>query len=167
MTDEVAHEVADGMSEDEIVAFVRDTLAGVDILVASEEGGAPEVAWGDTFFSYDPDGSLPADRRLPFATIVTNDYPGFDEASQLSRTGVFRLNIWVSRETFTNLFPSFGDDEARDDFAALDTPLPHPIYGAQSWVSILCPGPATADLARTLLTEAHRRAIERYERRTS
>jgi hypothetical protein len=152
------------MTEDEIVAFVRDTLTGVDILVASEEGGAPEVAWGDTFFSYDPDGTLPADRRFPFATIVTNDYPDFDTASELSRPGVFRLNTWVSRETFARLFPGYPED-AEPDFTALDTPMPHPIYGAQSWVSIICPGPATADLARSLLTEAHRRAVERHDRR--
>jgi hypothetical protein len=41
--------------------------------------GAPEVAWGDSFFFYDPDGDAPTDRRMPFATIVTNDYDGNDK----------------------------------------------------------------------------------------
>ncbi|MBA2472764.1 MAG: hypothetical protein H0V41_11195 [Pseudonocardiales bacterium] len=33
---------------------------------------------GRAIFFYDPDGDVPADRRFPFATIVTNDYDGFD-----------------------------------------------------------------------------------------
>ena len=61
-----------GMIEAEIVQFVRG-LAGVAVTVASEDNGAPEVAWGDSFFFYDPDGDLPDDRRSPFATIVTGD----------------------------------------------------------------------------------------------
>jgi hypothetical protein len=153
------------MTESEIIRIVASSFAGVDVLVASEANGAPEVAWGDTFFFYDPDNDLPADRRFPFATIVTKDYDGFDTRSDLNRPGVFRLNIWVSNETFQRLF---GDREEGDyDFTALDTPLPHPIYGAQSWVSILNPGSRTSDLARTLLAEAHERAISRHQRRAS
>jgi hypothetical protein len=50
------------------------------------------------------------------------------------------------------------------DFSALDTPLPHPVYWTQSWVSVLNPGPVTSDLSRSLLTEAHERAIARHKR---
>jgi hypothetical protein len=111
---------------------------------------------------YDPDGSDPADRRMPFATIVTKDYPGFDTESNLDRPGVFRLNVWVSRQTIEGLF---GTTDGEWDHAALDTALPHPVYAAQSWVAILNPGPATSALARTLLTEAHERAVARHQRR--
>ena len=34
-----------------------------------------------------------ADRRHPFAAIVTKDYPGFGTSSKLDRPGVFRLSL--------------------------------------------------------------------------
>jgi hypothetical protein len=67
---------ADNLTESEIIEFVTGSLAGVDVVVASEANGAPEVSWGDTFFFYDPGGKVPAARRMPFATIVTKDYGG-------------------------------------------------------------------------------------------
>jgi hypothetical protein len=151
------------MTEAEIVAFVT-SLEGVDVVVASEEGGAPEVAWGDSFFFYDPAGDTPADRRFPFATIVIGDYPDFDMASNLDRPGVFRLNVSVSKDTFAGLFGGAPGDH---DFTTLDTPIPHPIYGAQGWVSILNPAAATSDLARELLVEGHDRARSRFHRRST
>jgi hypothetical protein len=150
------------MTEDEIIAFARD-LPGVESQTAGPDDGSPEVAWGDTFFFYDPDGDTPADRRFPFATIVTSDYPDFDTASQLDRPGTFRLNAWVSQETVAELFV----DDATHDFTALDTVMPHPVYGARSWVSIINPGPSTSGLAERLLIEAHARAVVRHERRAS
>ncbi len=103
------------MNETEITRYIADTFAGVDVVVASKESGAPEIAWGDTFFSYDPDRNLPPQRRFPFATIVTKDYGEFDNASNLNRPGVFRLNIGVSKETFQRLF---GSPPGADDAAA-------------------------------------------------
>lgn len=75
---------------------------------------------------------------------------------------MFRLNVAVGRETFERLFP---DPTADHDLAALDTPVPHPVYGAQSWVSIVVPGPRTEGLACELLTEAHERARARHDAR--
>jgi hypothetical protein len=92
------------MNEASITRYITDTLDGVDVVVASREAGSPELAWGDTFFSYDPGRQLPPARRFPFATIVTKDYGEFDCASQLDRPGVFRLNIGVSKETYRSLF---------------------------------------------------------------
>jgi len=124
------------MDETSITQYITDTFAGVDVVVASQDAGSPEVAWGDTFFSYDPDRTLPPDRRFPFATIVTKDYGDFDSASNLNRPGVFRLNIGVSRETSRAFFDAepprtaTGDDsEHGHDFTALDQLLPHPVYG--------------------------------------
>ena len=91
------------MTEDEIIQFAEG-LPGVDVLTASEATGAPEIAWGDSFFYFDPDRDIPGDRRFPFATIVTKDYPGFDEASHVDREGVFRLNVSVGRQGFAELF---------------------------------------------------------------
>lgn len=129
-------------------------LPGVVAYTPDETSDAPEVAWGDTFFFYDPDDD-PAARRMPFATIVTKDYPGFDTASNLSRPGVSRLNIAVGRSAVEELT---GDV----DYTELDRLIPHPVYATQGWVAILNPGERTAGLARRLLTDAHARAVRRH-----
>src|SRR5438270_2443479 len=108
-----------------ITRYIETTFAGVDVVVASKENGAPEVAWGDSFFIYDPDRNLPEPKRFPFATIVTQDYGEFDNASNLNRPGVFRLNIGVSKETFATLFGAEGEY----DFTQLDRLMPHPVHG--------------------------------------
>jgi hypothetical protein len=153
------------MTQNEITELVR-SLGGVEVVVASADNGAPEVAWGDSFFFYDPDGTTPDTQRFPFATIVTGDYDGFDTASDLNRPGVFRLNIWVGRATFHELF---GDPPgpASIDFAAIDELMPHPIYARQSWVSIINPSEASRPRVEVLLAEAHRRAVERLEKRNA
>jgi hypothetical protein len=122
------------MDEASITRYITDTFDGVDVVVASREAGSPEIAWGDTFFSYDPHRDLEPKHRLPFVTIVTKDYGDFDRASNLNRPGVFRLNINVSKETYRSLFgpqpcapgPS-GVVDTGHDFTALDQLMPHPV----------------------------------------
>jgi hypothetical protein len=152
------------MDQESIRRYIADTFEGVDVEIASQESGGPELAWGDTFFIYDPDRNLEGTRRFPFATIVTKDYDEFDNASNLNRPGVFRLNIGVSKETYQSLF---GDDEAEisHDFAALDHLLPHPVYGRNHWVCVLNPSAATFESLRPLLTEAYEVAVRRIRPR--
>jgi hypothetical protein len=145
------------MTEQEIVDFVSG-LGGTVIVVASAENGAPEVAWGDTFFFYDRDGVTVPEKRLPFATIVVNDYPGFDEASELVRPGVYRVNASVSRDTFDRQTSHL----AAVDYKVIDQVIPHPVYGAQNWLSVLNPGAETGETVKSLLIEAHQRAQARY-----
>lgn len=151
------------MTEEEIIRFASG-LPGVVVVTASEAGGVPEVAWGDSFFFYDPDGT--GDRRIPFTTIVTKDYDGFDMLSKLDRPGVFRLNVAVGRERFEELLGYSPAEHvacsASVDYAALDEVIPHPVYAAQAWVSILCPGPNTSEAARALITHAQQRAMVRH-----
>jgi hypothetical protein len=143
-------------------------LPGVVATIGSEANESPQIAWGDSFFFYDPDGD-PAARRFPFATIVTKDYPGWDAESDLDRDGVFRLNLAVGRETFQDLFgypsPEHPDHHAEWDYRALDKVLPHPAYATQAWVSILNPGPATEGQVRQLVQTAHEGAVTRHDRR--
>jgi hypothetical protein len=163
------------LDEAAITRYITETFDGVDVVVASQANGAPEVAWGDSFFFYDPDRTIPPDRRMPFATIVTKDYGDFDSASQLNRPGVFRLNIGIGRETYRALFgaqssPSGadGDDERGYDFTALDQVLPHPVYGRQYWVCILNPSAATFEAeVQPLLAEAYDRAASKGARRAA
>jgi Family of unknown function (DUF6194) len=148
------------VDEAHIVEYIATTFAGVDVAVGSQEAGSPEVAWGDTFFIYDPDHTLVPSRQFPFATIVTKDYGDFDNASKLNRSGVFRLNIGISKETYESLLGPGGDY----DFAALDRLMPHPVYGRNHWVCVLNPSEATFETVTPLLAEAHGIAVKRYTR---
>jgi len=149
------------MDQESIRNFIASKFDGVDVEIGSKEGGAPEVAWGDTFFIYDPDRNLEGPRRFPFATIVTNDYGDFDNASRLDRPGVFRLNVGVSKETFASLFREGGEH----DFTALDVVMPHPVYGSYHWVCVLNPNESTFEQLQPLLDEAYQIAVRRFESR--
>ena len=149
------------MDESSIRSYVSSKFEGVDVEVASREGGAPEIAWGDTFFIYDPDRNLEGAGRMPFATIVTKDYGDFDNASNLDRAGIFRVNIGISKETFRSLFP----DEGQQDFTALDVLMRHPVYGRNHWVCVVNPSEKTFETLKPLFAEAYGIAVERLGRR--
>jgi hypothetical protein len=148
------------VDETAITQYVTDTFDGVDLTVAN----------GDTFFFYDPDRTDPLDRRLPFATLVTDDL--YDQASALHRPSVFRLNIGVSKETYRSLFGpqpappgATGIVDTGHDFTALDQIMPHPVYAPMSWICVLNPSAATFETLRPLLAEAYDLAADRYARR--
>ena len=122
---------------------------------------------GDTFLLYDPDGDLPPERQMPFATIVIGDH--YDTVSGLDRPGVYRLNIGLTKATHRTLFgpaPTRHDEhgvlDTGHDYTAIDTVMPHPIYASQYWVCVLSPGAATLDTVGELLAEAHAFAARKY-----
>jgi hypothetical protein len=125
---------------------------------------------GDTFFMYDPDGDLPAERQFPFATIVTGDH--YDSVSKLDRPGAYRLNVGLTKATYAAWFGAAPTQRDADgvldtgfDCAAVDTVMPHPIYASQHWVCVVNPGETTLETVRTLLAEAHGFAARRYANR--
>jgi hypothetical protein len=152
----------------EAVAAIA-ALPGVVAMTASRETGAPEVASGDTFFFHDPEGD--GDRRFPFATLVTKDYPGFDEASGLNRPNVYRVNVHAGSERFSELLgfsPREFDRQRQEfDYAGADRLVPHPVYGGQGWVSVVVPGPRTWDDLMQLVEHARAQAARRQERRAA
>ena len=105
-------------------------------------------AMGATFFSLN-------DKHWPnFATIVTTDEHDMGTPSNLSRPGVFRLNIGVGKATFERLVGG----QADPDYAALDTLVPHPVYAKQRWIAILNPSRGSFDATvKPLIDEAHGR----------
>jgi hypothetical protein len=122
---------------------------------------------GDTFFMYDPDGDLPAERQFPFVTIVTGDH--YDTISKLNRPGAYRLNVGLTKATYVASFgaaPTQHDAngvlKTEFDYAAVDTLMPQPIYASQHWVSVVNPGEATLGTVRTLLAEAHGFAARKF-----
>ncbi|MFE9784233.1 DUF6194 family protein [Nocardia salmonicida] len=144
------------MTIEEIIEYVTG-LGGVLAMQPTEGSEAPEIAWGDTFFYYAPDGVVPAGQ--PFATIVTKDYPG-DETSDLNRPGSFRVNIAVSKTTFA-------ETAAPTDASIEDTVVAHPLYASANWLAVVNPGAATEASVREMLREAHDRARTRSERRAA
>lgn len=151
------------MSMEQILTVVR-SLDGVLILAPQAGSEFPELAWGDAFFYYAPDGRVPHNVQ-PYGTIVTKDYPD-DTASRLDEEGRWRVNIHVDRSTFVRLT----GEEPRHldrprDFAAVDQINPHPVYGALGWVAIVNPAALTMNIAIELLREAHHAARLRFERR--
>lgn len=147
------------MNETEMVRYMTNSFKGVDFVVDS----------GNHFFFYNPDPNVPPDHKFPFVTLVTND--SYDQASNLSRPDVFRLNIGVSKQTFRTLFgrTNTSDDEDAPenayDFTALDTLMPHPVYGRMYWVSVLNPSPETFESqVLPLLSEAYEMAVGKYKK---
>jgi uncharacterized protein DUF6194 len=148
---------------DRLLDTVR-TFDGVLELAPAEGGDFPEIAWGDHFFYYAPDGAVPQ-RQQPYATIVTKNYPG-DEKCDLDQPDRWRLNVHVGTAAFVELTGENPKATATDvDYTATDIVLPHPLYRAQGWVSIVNPGAGTAEVAARILRQAHEDARRRAERR--
>ncbi len=136
------------MEADSIRQYITETFAGVDVVDKS----------GTSFFFYDPD------HMFPFATLTTND--DNDQASNLNREGVFRLNVGVSKQTFQSLFGS-ASGEGRHDFTALDLIMPHPVYGKMYWVCVLNPSAATFEAVKTFLAEGYDMAVRKRAKNNS
>jgi hypothetical protein len=149
----------------EVIDYVP-AMDGVLLLAPQPGDGTPEIAWGDVFFYYAPDGVVPSTQ--PFGTVVTKDYPD-DGAAQLDRDGVFRVNVAAGAEWFGRLTEQEGVASAIPpvDPSTFDVVQPHPVYGSLHWLCVVNPGPNTTALLKELLTAAHGRARDRFERRAA
>ncbi|MFG3706112.1 DUF6194 family protein [Micromonospora sp. NPDC047670] len=153
------------MSMERLLETIR-AFDGVLELAPTEGSPFPEIAWGDHFFYYAPDGDVPQ-REQPYATIVTKNYPD-DASCDLDHPDRWRLNIHVGRDAFAELTGESPRAESTAwDYTATDVVLPHPVYRAQGWVSIINPGARTHELAVRLLRQAHEDAKRRAERRSA
>jgi hypothetical protein len=144
------------MEFQEIVDAVR-SLDGALVILPDEGGPYPELAWGDAFFYYAPDGVMP-ERTQPYGTIITKDYPD-DATSELGAAGRFRLNIHVGRERAAEIVDPAAAPMKADAF------FPHPLYGTGGWVSVVNPADATGAAVISLLRTAHEEARVRAVRR--
>lgn len=119
-------------------------------------------AWGETSFFINPNQQLK--RGTYFATLKEKDGEN-DKSSHLNRDNIFRLNIGTSKETYLSLFqsipkrPGKGQTiEGNYDFEALNTIMPHPVYGWMGWVCVLNPTNAKFETCKELLTCAYNKA---------
>ena len=134
------------MDEVQVRRWITESLVGVELLEAD-----------DNLFFYIGDH-----RQLPFATLITNDL--YDRDSDLSRPGVYRLNIGVGKATFQSLLQ--GEAAEGHDFTALNLLMPHPLYGQMFWVCILNPSEASWPNVQGLLAEAHELSRRRLAKRS-
>ncbi len=133
------------MNESSVIDYILKTFPEVETT----------LSFGYTMFFYR------SDRKLPFATIISEDYD-YDRISNLDRPGVFRLNIGISKPTFQSLFGKAKVDINRYDFTTLDVIMPHPDYAQQHFICVLSPSEATFERIRPLLAEAYAIAVRRY-----
>ncbi|MCU1447219.1 DUF6194 family protein [Cryobacterium sp.] len=149
------------MTIEQVVELVR-SQSGVLVLAPAVGSEAPQIAWGDFFFYYAPDGQVPQHGQ-PFATIITKDYPD-DARSRLDPADRWRRNIHVGRAALVELAGAGPHDPA-----AADVFQPHPVYAPPGWIAVVNPGERTMPTLRDLLVTAHadagRRALRRPARR--
>ncbi|MFL5685038.1 MAG: DUF6194 family protein [Chloroflexota bacterium] len=127
-----------------VVRYILDTYPDADLVEAMNA----------YFFSVDPEKHWPN-----FATLVTTNE--HDDASDLDRPGVFRLNLGVDRPTFERVAAA----DPTPDFRAFDTLLPHPVYAQQLWISILNPTHETFEQTLIpLISLAHDRVAAAHAR---
>jgi hypothetical protein len=125
--------------------------------------------WGETTLFCNPGEKLK--RGTYFLTLKEKD-GAHDRASRLNRIGVFRLNFGLSKSVFCDLFgrlpgrPAKGGVICGDwDFTALDTLMPHPVYGWMGWVGILNPSAGSLANYQPLIAEAYAKARAAAEKR--
>lgn len=133
------------MSLQVIEEYIKDQLVNV----------TTSDSMGYRFFFY------AEEQILPFATIALSDNE-YDKVSDLDRGGIYRVNIGIPKESFTQLFPNSG---AEWDYTALNIFMPHPHYAAQYFICIL--NPENDQLTATLnhIKAAHLLAQMRYNKK--
>lgn len=147
------------LDEAAIIQDITDTFIDVHVVTS---GGSHFI------FSGPSEG---ADNMFPFATLVTSDE--HDQASDINRDSVFRLNIGVSKATYLSLFgsaaPRAGENgivETGYDYTTLDAIMPHPVYAPMYWVCVLNPSDKTfEEKVRPLLAEADEADVKKQEKR--
>ena len=82
------------MSMQQIIDAVQG-LHGALVVLPGPGDGTPELAWGDAFFYFAPDGRMPQHTQ-PYGTIVTKDYPD-DTASDLDPDGRVLVSSYPAR----------------------------------------------------------------------
>jgi len=120
--DDMPTSIPSGPDPATIVTYIQETYPETDTVEAMNA----------YFFSLDPEKHWPN-----YATLVTTNE--HDDASDLDRPGVFRLNLGVDREAFDRIAAA----DPEPDYTAFDRLLPHPVYGQQHWIAIVNPSEET------------------------
>ena len=127
--------------------------------------------WGEKSLFYNPDNLL---KRGVYFCTIKNKNGANDQASDLDRADVFRVNFGISKETFLAIFAELpkrpikgGFIEGPYNFKTLDSLTPHPVYGWMAWVSILNPSISSWNKIEVLLAESYELSINKYNKKKS
>lgn len=133
------------------------------------DGTVLTESWGEKGIFYNPNGKLK--RGVYILTVKEKDGEN-DKASKLERVGVYRVNLGVRKNTFTEMFgtvparpPKGGIVDMPYDFSSTDRILPHPVYAWMSWICVLNPSEDTFEKLKPLIREAYDYSKEKYEKR--
>lgn len=126
--------------------------------------------WGEVGLFYNPERKLK--KGIYLLTFKEKDGTN-DNSSNLNRDSIYRLNLGISKESFTHLFgsiparPSAGEViDMPYDFSTLDKIMPHPVYGWMSWICILNPSKETYDTElKPLIAEGYQLALAKYKKK--
>ncbi|TDW76962.1 DUF6194 family protein [Kribbella pratensis] len=141
------------------------TIDDLDRMIRAYDGVRVLEAQDDLFYLYDPAADLPPERQQPFATIVTGDH--YEKVSRLDEPGAWRLNLGLTKATYTSLFGPVPTERDADwvldsvhDYTARNTLMPHPFYAAQYWIAVV--NPVEAPPLVPLVQEAYEFAARKY-----
>lgn len=147
------------ISIDEVVDYISSEFYGL----------APQKAWGEMTFFYNPDHVLT--RGTYFCTLKEKDGEN-DKASRLDRPDVYRLNFGLPTNAYLKRFgpkperPEKGHAiQGPWDFTKLDQITPHPVYGWMGWVAVLNPSSETFEQCKPLLALAYDKAVKAFGKR--
>ena len=147
------------ITEDWILNYLVSNFPGLNVI----------DTWGEKSLFYNPDKLLK--RGIYFCTIKAKDGAN-DQASNLDRDDVFRINFGLSKTTFLSMFTELpkrtikgGFIEGPYNFKTLDTLTPHPVYGWMAWVSILNPSISSWNKIEALLSESYQLCIKKYNKK--
>ena len=144
------------MKPESIIKHITENFHGV----------VPKSSWGETSLFYNPGKALP--NGVYFCTIKEKNGEN-DKSSELDRAGIFRVSIGINKSSYEKLFglkpprPAKGGIiNTGHDFTALNTLMPHPIYGWMNWVQILNPNEAAFTEILPLIEEAYASAVVKF-----
>ncbi len=138
-------------------------------LCSALDGVVPKASWGETSMFYNPGKALP--HGVYFCTIKEKDGTN-DQASNLSRDGVYRLAIGLPPSTYEAFFgvrparPNKGGVVATGhDFQECNVFMPHPIYAWMGWAQILSPSQEQYERIRHLIVQAYELARQKFSKK--
>jgi hypothetical protein len=124
----------------------------------------PINSWGERSYFVNP--KLKLKRGSYFATLKSKDGAN-DKASDLNRPEVFRLNIGLTPKKYEEIFglrpsrPNKGGIIAGNyNFQALNTFMPHPVYGWMGWIAINNPDRDHFEICKEYLDIAYEKALK-------
>ena len=140
----------------------------LDYCLSSLNGTVLVESWGEKGIFYNP--GLVLKRGVYVLTVKEKDGDN-DKASNLDRTGIYRVNLGLRKSTFQKMYgkiparPTAGGVVDMDcDFTALDIIIPHPVYAWMGWVSVLNPSKQTFERLKPLIQEAYEFSVEKFQK---